>query len=129
MKTTQTFGVRFIALPKINDQNEAYIYARITISKKVIDISLKKTVQHSLWDSRREYIISKTPEAKQINKFIDDTRYRIMECYQQLLLEHKVISPHAIKTLYLGETKVDNTLLGLIDYHNNNMKTILSWVL
>lgn len=127
MKTTQTFGVRFIALPKINDQNEGYIYARITISKKVIDISLKKTVQHSLWDPRRECIICKTPEAKQINKFIDDTRYRLMECYQQLLLEHKVISPHAIKTLYLGETKVDNTLLGLIDYHNNNMKTILSW--
>ena len=41
--------------------------------------------------------------------------------------EHKVISPHAIKTLYLGETKIDNTLLGLIDYHNNNMKTVLSW--
>ena len=50
-----------------------------------------------------------------------------MECYQQLLLEHKVIGPHAIKTLYLGETKIDNTLLGLIDYYNNNMKTILSW--
>ena len=28
MKTTQTFAVRFIALPKLNNQNEAYIYAR-----------------------------------------------------------------------------------------------------
>ncbi len=45
-----------------------------------------------------------------------------------MLLEHKVISPHAIKTLYVGETKADNTLLGLIDYHNN-IKTILSGAL
>lgn len=127
MKTTQTFAVRMIALPKKSNLNEAFIFARITISKKVIDISLKRTTLCSLWDSKRECINSKTPEAKQINKFIDDTRYRLMECYQQLLLEHKVISPQAIKTLYLGDTKVDNTLLGLIDYHNNNMKTVLSW--
>ena len=80
-----------------------------------------------MWDPKKECVTSRTPEAKQVNKFIDDTRYRLMECYQQLLLEHKVISPHAIKTLYLGETKVDNTLLGLIDHHNTNMKTILSW--
>ncbi len=127
MKTTQTFGLRFIALPKVNDQRNAYVYARITISKKVIDISLKRTVLCSLWDSKKECIASKSVEAKQINKFVDDTRYRLMECYQQLLLEHKVISPHAIKTLYLGETKADNTLMGLIDYHNNNMQKILSW--
>jgi site-specific recombinase XerD len=127
MKTTQTFCVRFIAIRKKGNAEEAFIVARITISKKVMDISLKKTISVALWDSKRECIISRTPEAKQINKFIDDTRYRLMECYQQLLLEHKVVSPHAIKELYLGETKVENTLLGLINYHNTNMKQVLAW--
>jgi site-specific recombinase XerD len=127
MKTTQTFGVRFIALPKVNNPEQAYIYARITISKKVIDISLKRTTAYLLWDSKQECISSRTSEAKQINKFIEDTRYRLMECYQQLLLEHKVITPLAIKELYLGETKVENTLMGLISYHNTNMKQVLAW--
>ena len=127
MKTTQTFGVRFIALPKKSNLEEAFIYARITMSKKVMDISLKKTTLCSLWDSKKECIVSRTPQAKQINKFIDDTRYRLMECYQQLLLEHKIITPLAIKELYLGETKVENTLLGLISYHNTNMKKVLAW--
>lgn len=127
MKTTQTFCVRFIAIRKKGNSEKAFIVARITISKKVMDISLKKTISIALWDSKRECIISRTPEAKQINKFIDDTRYRLMECYQQLLLEHKVVSPHAIKELYLGETKVENTLLGLINYHNTNMKQVLAW--
>ena len=127
MKTTQTFCVRFIAIRKKSNIEEAFIVARITISKKVMDISLKKTISIALWDSRRECIVSRTPEAKQINKFIDDTRYRLMECYQQLLLEHRVVSPHAIKELYLGETKIENTLLGLISYHNTNMKQVLAW--
>ncbi len=34
MKTTQTFGVRIIARHKKNNLNEAFIYARITVSKK-----------------------------------------------------------------------------------------------
>ena len=55
MKTTQTFGVRFIALPKKSRPDDAFIYVRITVSKKVIDISLKKTVPCSLWDSKQEY--------------------------------------------------------------------------
>ena len=80
MKTTQTFAVRMIALPKKSNSEEAFIYARVTISKTVIDISLKRTVPCSLWDTKRECINSKTPEAKQINKFIDDKRYRLMEC-------------------------------------------------
>ena len=127
MKTTQTFGVRFIAIRKKSNAAEAFIVARITMSKKVMDISLKKTISISLWDSKRECILCRTTEAKQFNKYIDNTRYRLMECYQQLLLEHKVITPHALKELYLGETKVENTLLGLIAYHNTHMKQVLTW--
>ena len=56
MKTTQTFGVRIIALTKKNNSNEALIYARVTIAKKVIDISLKRTTVCSLWDSKRECV-------------------------------------------------------------------------
>jgi len=73
MKTTQTFAVRFIALPKLSEPLNAYIYARVTVSKKVMDISLKRTVLCSLWDSKKECLSSKTVEAKQLNKFIDDT--------------------------------------------------------
>ncbi|MGI8951852.1 MAG: site-specific integrase [Chitinophagaceae bacterium] len=126
MKTTQTFSVRFIALAKKSNPEEATIYARITISKSVLDLSMKRTVNVLQWDSKKESVIGKSPEVKQINKFIDDTRYRLMECYQQLLLEHKLISPHSIKSLFLGETKTDNTLCELIDYHNTNMQKILS---
>lgn len=49
-----------------------------------------------------------------------------MECYQQLLLEHEVITVDKIKSNFLGETKIENTLIGLIDYHNKNMKESLT---
>ncbi|MGI8952917.1 MAG: site-specific integrase [Chitinophagaceae bacterium] len=127
MKTTQTFNVHYVALIKKSNRKMVTIYARITISKQVLDISLRKNILYSQWDSKKESVAGKSPEAKQINKFVDDTRYRLMECYQQLLLEHKVISPHSIKSLFLGETKTDNKLCALIHYHNTNMKNVLSY--
>ena len=68
MKTAQTFGVRFIALPKKSNANDAFIIVRIAVCKKVADIFLKRTTPYSLWDSKRECIIGRTPETgKSIN--------------------------------------------------------------
>ena len=38
----------------------------------------------------------------------------------------KLITAEAIKNLFLGEEKSENTLCSLIDYHNVNMKSVLA---
>ena len=48
-----------------------------------------------------------------------------MDCYHQLQLQNKVITSAAIKGLFLGEEKAENTLCALIEYHNINMKSVL----
>lgn len=126
MKTTQTFSIQFIARIKKSCIKEAFIYARITVCKKDIEISLKQTILYSFWDRKRELLDSKAENAEKINKHIENCRYRLMECYQQLLLEHEVITVDKIKSNFLGETKIENTLIGLIDYHNKNMKEVLT---
>ena len=68
MKTTQTFAVRFMALPKMSDPLNAHIYARVTVSKKVIDISLKRTILCSLWDSKKKCLSGKTVELSNMPK-------------------------------------------------------------
>jgi len=41
-------------------------------------------------------------------------------------MQNKVITAEAIKRLFLGETRLENTLCGLMEYHNENMKTVLA---
>jgi len=62
----------------------------------------------------------------QINKLIEETRYKIRECYQELRMQNKLITAEAIKSLFLGEEKSENTLCSLIDYHNINMEGVLA---
>lgn len=126
MKTTQTFSVQFIARLKKRNQEKALVYARINVCGKAVEISLKHSIDYCEWDRKSECLNRNAENSKRINKHIDDCRYRVMECYQQLLLEHNVITADKIKSLFLGETKSENTLTGLIAYHNNNMKNVLS---
>jgi len=126
MKTTNTFSVQFIIRIKKNEPTKALVYARITVNGKRLEVSLKRTIDPLTWHYASECVKSSSLEAKQINKFIEETRYKLRECYQQLQMQSKVISADAIKNLFLGEEKSENTLCSLIDYHNVNMKSVLA---
>ncbi len=122
MKTTQTFSVQFIARTKKLLPEQALIYARITVCRKAVEISLKRNIIYAEWNRKAEYVSSKTLTAKQINNHIENCRYRLMESYQQLLIEHKIITAEKIKSLFLGEMASEHTLLGLI-YDNKHAIT------
>ncbi len=126
MKTTNTFSIQFIIRTQKSDPAKALIYARISANAKRVEISLKRTIDPLTWHSSGEYVKGTSIEVKQLNKFIEETRYNLRECYQELRMQRKVITAEAIKNLFLGEIKSENTLCALIDYHNTNMKDVLA---
>ena len=63
---------------------------------------------------------------QELNPYLQDGRYQLMECVRQLHLEKRKLTPQAVKRLFLGEEESYRTLCGLISYHNENMKTVLA---
>jgi len=126
MKTTNTFSVQFIIRTKKNDLTKALIYARISVNGKRIEISLKRIIDPLIWHGAGECVKGTSNDVGQINKLIEETRYKIRECYQELRMQNKLITAEAIKSLFLGEEKSENTLCSLIDYHNINMEGVLA---
>src|SRR5688572_7477212 len=110
MKTTTTFGIQFIIRSYKHDPANALIYARITVNGKRIEISLKRTINPITWHHSAESVKGTSVEVRQINKSIEEARYKLRECYQQLQMQNKLITAEAIKNLFLGETKSENTL-------------------
>lgn len=102
MKTTQTFSVQFIARIKKGNLEKVFIYAHITVCGKAIEISLKHSINYVGWDRKRECLNGNAGNSKKINKHIEHCRYRVMECYQQLLLEHQVRTADKIKVKTIG---------------------------
>ncbi len=126
MKSTNTFGMHFVARPKKTDPDELLIYVRITVSKKIAEISLKRTIDTKFWDQSAECIKGNKKLSAEFNPYLDNVRYKLMESFRKLHEEKKSITAQALKDSFLGKEQSNSTLCDLIKYHNENMVTVLA---
>ncbi|MGZ3840110.1 MAG: site-specific integrase, partial [Flavisolibacter sp.] len=125
MKSTNTFGVQFVAR-KTNGSEDVQIYVRITVNKRRAEISLKKTVNAAYWDNNAGRVKSDKKAMKELNPYIEEVRFKLTECYRHLQLAHKPLTAEGVKSLFLGQEEQEHTLCSLITFHNTNMKELLS---
>jgi integrase/recombinase XerD len=125
MKSTNLFTVHFMVRPLKSKLPEAMIYVRISVGRKRLELSLRKKILLAYWDAKKGLIKGPQKLMQELNPYLQDIRYGLMECVRQLTLEKKKLTPEAIKRRFLGEES-DRTLCGLMTYHNENMKTLLS---
>ena len=128
MKTGNTFGIQFIIRQDKLKNDKAPIYARITVNGEIIHFALKQWVDPAIWDTRRGTSKGKGDAAKSINNGLDQVRLALSNCYQQLQVKGKLITPDAIKDAFFGtESTEPNTLSRLFEYHNEQAKHELTW--
>ncbi len=126
MESTNSFGVRFIIRHSTSKLSGALIYARITVNKKRIEISLNKTIEPSLWDARNQIAKGSKELVNRINPLLDEARLKLIDCYRQLKEQKALINPDAIKRLYVGDNEGQSTLMSLIRYHETSSRILLS---
>ena len=126
MKSTNSFGVRFIIRHSKSKLSGALIYARVTVDRKRIEISLNKTIEPALWDSKNQIAKGSKELVSRINPFLDQTRLKLIDCYRQLKEQKALINPVAIKQLFVGDDEGKSTLMSLIRYHETSSKVLLS---
>ena len=102
MKTTNSFGVRFITRKIKSTENQGLIYVRITVNGKRLEISLKRTVDLLYWDQKEGCVKGNKELEGHHNPYIDDMRYKLMDCYHQLQIHNKAVTATAIRSLFLG---------------------------
>lgn len=126
MRATKTFSVLFWADLKNAVNDQALIYARITINGKRTNISLKRKVPISLWDAKKKQAKGHTIQAKQVNNCLEQARAKLYQHYQELEYKGELVTAKLIKAKFLGEDKKSKTLLELIDYHSKKIEGTLA---
>ncbi len=126
MESTNSFGVRFIIRQPKNKLLSALIYARVTVDRKRIEISLNQTIDPSLWDSKNQVAKGNKDLVNRINPFLDQTKLKLIDCYRQLKEQKAIINPETIKRLYCGDDEGQSTLMSLIRYHEVSSKVLLA---
>ncbi len=122
MRTSSTFSILFWIYAKRIKNNQAPLYARITVDRKKLNISLKRRVDIQKWNPKKQRVNGNSEKARAINQYLDEVYSNLFQCYQELRTEDRQITPQAIKSKFLGDDKLElYTLRNLIDYHNTNM--------
>lgn len=127
MKTSNTFSILFWINASRAKNNEAEIYARVTVNQKRVNISLKRKVNVDLWNKSKKRVNGTNATARQINSYLDETYTQLFQIYQDLKFKRELITSQLIKAQYTGENNQDGkTLNNIIEYHNQKIKNTLA---
>ncbi|TVZ57537.1 site-specific recombinase XerD [Flavobacteriaceae bacterium MAR_2010_105] len=126
MKTSNTFTILFWINASRAINNEAEIYARVTVNQKRVNISLKRKVKVDQWDVTKKRVKGHSAAAKQINQYLDQAYTQLFQIYQDLKFQEVLITAQLIKANYTGECEQFKSLTNLIEYHNQKIKNTLA---
>ena len=127
MKASSTFSILFWANFSRVKNDKASIYARVTVNGKRATISLKRKVAISNWDIHKNRARGTSQNSRILNNYLDEVYSGLFKCYQDLKIEHKLITSQAIKARYLEEDEENHSVIAIIDYHNEDMVGKLKW--
>ncbi len=121
MRTSSTFSILIWINASRAKNNEAELFARITVNQRRVNISLKRKIDIDTWDIHKARVKGNSENARIINKYIDQVKAKLFKAYQDLNIQDKLITAELIKSRYFGEDEKFYTLQNLIDYHNIKM--------
>ncbi len=127
MKTQSTFAVLYWLKQASAKNGKAPLYARITVNGKRAELSLKRKVPVSDWDSGKGRLKGLGSGAKAMNNYIEQVNARLFEIYQKLRNENRLVTASIVKSQFMGDGEGRHTLSDIIDYHNAHMKETLRW--
>jgi len=97
------------------------LYARLTVNGKRTEISLKRKIKITNWNSTKNCIRGTNQEARIVNEHLKQVYKGIIQAKNELTLENKFITSQAIKSRYLKEDEQNHTINDIIKYHNDDM--------
>jgi integrase/recombinase XerD len=115
MQPQTNFNLLFWVNASRAKNNQVSVYARITVNGKRANISLKRKVIVSEWNSGKGMAKGNKQESRLLNRYLDNVKNRIYEAHQELVKEKAFICSQSIKARFLGEDNEEYSLLTLID--------------
>ena len=123
MITNPSFGIYFfIKKRKKNKQGKLPIHCRITVNSGVAEISLKRHIEKSLWNKKKQRVIGTDEFARSHNYYIDTIERKLQDAHRKLLDKRVIITAGAIKNTYNGLDEQHHGLMEVFKQHNHDME-------
>ncbi len=77
---------------KTDKQGKALIFARITVDGKRSEVSIKRRIHPSRWDSSAGKAIGRSHEESELNRYIASIRSEIYKIHEKIVTKRKLFT-------------------------------------
>ncbi|PQA96978.1 recombinase [Chryseobacterium shigense] len=122
----KTFNLLFyVKKSKINASGNVPIYLRITIDGKITEISTKRTIKISKWNSDSQKVSGTSEECKSLNSYLKTFEQKVYNTYHCLVKDNEQVTCETIKNRLLGKDEFNRTLIPIFNDHNERMEKLI----
>ncbi|WP_317127044.1 phage integrase SAM-like domain-containing protein [Chryseobacterium carnipullorum] len=122
----KTFNLLFyVKKSKINSVGESPIYLRITIDGKITEISTKRTVKPTKWNSAMQKVSGSSEECRSLNYYLKTFEQKVYDTYHELIRDKEAVTSEAIKNKLVGRGRITRTLIPVFQDHNDRMEKLI----
>ncbi len=127
MSSRNSFNLFFyINRSKQKRNGECPVMLRITLNGRSVAVSLKRSINATIWEPSAGVAKGKTPEAITLNKYIDAVRVRTYEKHSDLLTTNDEVNPEMLRDALLNINSAKGKMLVEIwEEHNTELKELI----
>jgi hypothetical protein len=111
----------YIKRYKLSAEGKSPLYLRISINGTRAEIALSRNVTPENWDSKRQCVKGRSPEASSINETIRVFKTKVFDLFNKFLDNGEFISAEKLKNAFLGINQGSKTICQAFEYHNTKM--------
>lgn len=121
-----TFNANFLLRKhKMLKNGEAPICMRITVNNQAVDISIKRSVDVDYWNQTRECCTSTGKVGKELNRYIDTMRAKVLQAHRELELDNIRVTADAIRNKLYRRDESQKTLIEVYAEHNKRCRALI----
>ncbi|MEZ2339457.1 site-specific integrase [Mucilaginibacter sp. RCC_168] len=120
----KTFGLHFFLKQSQNQNDDMFIYLKITVDGQSKEMSTKRKCEAAKWNSQTGRAIGNKESIKELNNFLEVLDHKVYQAKRQLIESNKEVSAKAIKDILTGNYDKRRTILEIFRHHNDQMKAL-----
>jgi site-specific recombinase XerD len=118
----KTFGLLFfLKQPKNKEENNRFIYLKITIDGKAVELSTKRRCEQSRWNASAGRAVGTKEATKELNQYLDSFEQQVFQVKRFLNDSERIVTAQGIKDILTGNGEKTKMILEIFRLHNDQM--------
>jgi len=121
----KTFGlIFFLKQPKNKDEENRFIYLKITVDGKAVELSTKRRCEQSRWNPRAGRATGTKEASKELNQYLDSFEHQVFQVKRLMNDSERPLTAQGIKDILTGNIEKPKMILEVFQRHNEQMKAL-----